>query len=413
MSDMHSLVPFPEAQARILSRVEPLAAEWVRVEDALGRALCADQRARRTLPPWDNSAMDGYALRSEDAQAGARLKVVEKIFAGHRSTRTLGKGECARIMTGAPVPLGSDAVEMQEKVQVHAGEGLGTIELTHAVPSGANVRSAGEDAREGEVLLPSGTPLGIPEAALLWAQGISEVEVPRRPRVAIVSTGDELCRPDQAQGDRIVDTNARALALAARRMGCEVAVLGIAPDVPGALDRLLETGFGYDVLLTSAGVSVGEKDFVRPTLERLGVELAFFGVAIKPGKPLAFGRRGKTFVFGLPGNPLSSLVTFELFVRPALRRMQGRLDALPRWAPGRYDAGPGGRPFTKKPGLSHFVRVTTTWRDDALWATPLSSQTSGALRSGAGATHLLHVPSSIERLEPGATVQLLPLDWGT
>jgi molybdopterin molybdotransferase len=315
-------------------------------------------------------------------------------------------------MTGAPIPPGADAVEMQEKVHALPGEGLGEITLTQAVRAGANVRSAGEDARAGEPLLAARTVLGIPEVALLWAQGFGEVAVPRRPRVGIVSTGDELCRPDEAGGDRIVDTNSRALALAVRRAGAEATVLGIARDEAESVERLLSSGLSFDVLLTSAGVSVGEKDFVRPALERLGVQLDFHGVAIKPGKPLAFGRKGSTLVFGLPGNPLSSLVTFELFVRPCLRALVGHPAPLPRFVPGRYDAGPSGRPLSKKPGLDHFVRVQASWREGAYLATPLSTQTSGAIRSGAGATHLMHVPARTERLESGAAARLLSLDWG-
>lgn len=411
MSDNPSLLPFEIAQARILEATGVLPAEWVRLEDALGRGLRTPQTARRTLPPWDNSGMDGYAVRSAEASAGARLRVVEAIFAGHRSTRTLGAGECARIMTGAPLPAGADAVEMQEKVRLHPGAGLGTVELTQSLEPGSNVRSAGEDAREGEVLLDAGTRLGIPEIALLWAQGIAEVEVPRRPSVAIVSTGDELCRPDEAGGDRIVDTNSRAIALAVQAMGGRASVLGIARDVPGEAERLIEAGLAHDVLITSAGVSVGERDFVRPALQALGVALDFFGVAIKPGKPLTFGRRGRTLVFGLPGNPISSLVTYELFVRPALRKMFGHPSPLPSWIGGRFDAGPSGRALTKKRGLAHFVRVRCAFREGALWAAPLASQTSGALRSGAGATHLMQVPLEAERLEPGAAVELLPLVW--
>jgi molybdopterin molybdotransferase len=297
-------------------------------------------------------------------------------------------------------------VELQERVTAHPGEGLGSVTLTRGLPPRANVRDAGEDAREGAVLLEAGARVGIPEAALLWAQGIAEVEVPRRPQVAIVSTGDELCRPDEAGGDRIVDTNSRALALLVEAMGGRASVLGIARDTPEATERLIAAGLQHDVLLTSAGVSVGEKDFIRPTLEKLGVALDFQGVAIKPGKPLAFGRRGQTLVFGLPGNPLSSLVTFELFVRPALKRMLGDPRPLPGPVSGRLDGT-----LSKKPGLAHFVRVRAEWRDGALWAAPLSSQTSGALRSGAGATHLLHLPRQVERLESGEAVELLPLGW--
>jgi molybdopterin molybdotransferase len=406
MSDIPPLLPYEVAQEKVLAAVQPLPSEWVRLEEAVGRATCSEVRARRTLPPWDNSAMDGYAVRAADTGPGVRLEVVEAIFAGQRPTRRLGPGQCARIMTGAPVPEGADAVQMQERVQVHGGQGLGSITLNQAVAPGTHVRSAGEDARAGEVLLETGTLLGIPDAALLWAQGISEVEVPRRPSVAIVSTGDELCRPDEAGGDRIVDTNSPSLALAVRAAGGRASVLGIARDDPAQIERLIEAGLSHDVLLTSAGVSVGERDFIRPTLAKLGVAIDFHGVAIRPGKPVAFGRRGGTLVFGLPGNPLSSLVTFELFVRPALRQLLGHPRPLAPFVGGRLDGT-----LAKKKGLAHFVRVRAEARDGALWAVPLPTQTSGALRSGVGATHLLHAGMSVERLESGAAVELLPLAW--
>jgi len=406
MSDIPPLLPYEVAQERVLAAVQPLPSEWVRLEEAMGRATRSEIRARRTLPPWDNSAMDGYAVRAEDTAPGARLEVVEAIFAGHRPTRVVGPGLCARIMTGAPIPEGADAVEMQERVQLDSGQGLGVITLSQAVAPRTHVRRAGEDARAGEVLLEAGTLLGIPDAALLWAQGISEVAVPRRPSVAIVSTGDELCRPDEAGDDRIVDTNSLALALAVRAAGGLPSVLGIARDEPAALERLIEAGLTHDVLLTSAGVSVGDRDFIRPTLARLGVALDFHGVAIRPGKPLAFGRHGRTLVFGLPGNPLSSLVTFELFVRPALRRLLGHPRPLTPFVSGRLDGS-----LIKKKGLAHFVRVRAEAREGALWALPLPTQTSGALRSGVGATHLLHAGMPVERLESGAAVELLPLAW--
>ncbi|HEX8702955.1 MAG TPA: molybdopterin molybdotransferase MoeA, partial [Myxococcaceae bacterium] len=239
-------------------------------------------------------------------------------------------------------------------------------------------------------------------------QGLLTAPVPRRPRVAILSTGDELCRADEPPEGRIVDTNAPALALAVARAGGTPTLLGIARDTLEEVSSRLEAAQGFDVVLTSAGVSVGERDFVKAALEQQGVEMNFWRVAIKPGKPLAVGRRGATLYFGLPGNPTSSLVTFELFVRPVLRRLLGHTEVEPARVPGRLDGE-----LRKPAGLAHYIRVAATWREGALWARPLATQTSGVLRSAAAATHLLHFPRSSSSLAHGAHVELLPVSWGS
>jgi molybdopterin molybdotransferase len=398
-------LPAGEAQDRILSDLRPLPEEWTLLDDALGFTLTSDVIARRTQPPWDNSAMDGYAVRSADAtEPPVTLAVVGVVHAGDEPSRVVGPGEAVRIMTGAPLPPGADAVVMQERTRA-AGEGR--VELQERTVPRQNVRDAGEDARAGEVLLPAGTSLGIPELALLAGQGMTSVRVPRRPQVAIVATGDELCRADAEPRGRIVDTNSVALALGVRRAGGVPHVLGIAPDRPDAVERLLGEALQHDVVLTSAGASVGEHDYVRPALERLGVSMDFWRVAIKPGKPLAFGRRGATRVFALPGNPTSSLVTFELFVRPALLRLVGRTHPLPVPVQAR-----SGMDLKKNKDLAHFVRVVLCWRDGEPWAEPLPIQTSGAVRSAVAATHLLHFPMDAMSVRRGDRVELLPVGWG-
>lgn len=405
MKEDAALLPVEDARARTLALVSPLPPEWVRLEEALGRALAQDVRAQRTLPPWDNSAMDGFAVRSADLSAPlpVRLQVKETIYAGQTPRQEVQPGTCARIMTGAPLPAGADAVVMRERTRPE-GE---AVDILEAVKAGNFVRPRGEDARAGELLLGRGTPLGIPELGLLLGQGLQSVPVPRRPRVAILSTGDELCRADEPPEGRIVDTNGPALALAVARAGGVPTLLGIARDTLEDVASHLARAEGFDVVLTSAGVSVGEHDFVRAALERLEVAMDFWRVAIKPGKPLAVGRRGRTVYFGLPGNPTSSLVTFELFVRPALRRLLGFTEVEPPRVAGRL-AGE----LQKPPGLAHYVRVTATWREGELWAQPLSTQTSGVLRSAASATHLLHFPRPASRLAPGEQVELLPVSWG-
>lgn len=410
MNDAAPLLPVEEARARVLALATELPREWVALEAALGRALADDVTAQRTLPPWDNSAMDGYAVRSADLAAPppVRLTVVETIYAGATPKREVGPGTCARIMTGAPLPAGADAVVMRERTRPVPEGGVEQVDILEQEPVGPGhfVRPRGEDAREGQVLLPRGTPLGIPELGLLWAQGLASVRVPRAPRVAILSTGDELCRADEAPQGRVVDTNAPSLALAVRRAGGVPTLLGIARDTRESVEAALARLDGFDVVLTSAGVSVGERDHVKEVLATLGVEQHFWRVAIKPGKPLLVGRRGDTLFFGLPGNPTSSLVTFELFVRPALRRRLGHTDVEPGRVPGRLD----GR-LSKAAGLAHFVRVRAAWREGDLWARPLATQTSGVLRSAAAATHLLHFPRESSSLAHGALVELLPLSW--
>jgi molybdopterin molybdotransferase len=409
MTPEAELLPVEDARARALALASPLPVEWVPLNEALGRALGADQLAQRTLPPWDNSAMDGYAVRSADllGPLPVRLTVGETIHAGETPERELSPGVCARIMTGAPLPVGADAVVMQERTRALQGAEGPAVEILEAVKPGHFIRPRGEDARAGEPLLAKGTPLGIPELGLITAQGLLTVAVPRRPRVAILSTGDELCRADEAPEGRIVDTNAPSLALAVARAGGLPTLLGIARDTQAEVSARLADAQGFDVVLTSAGVSVGEKDFVKAALQEQGVEMNFWRVAIKPGKPLAVGRRGHTLYFGLPGNPTSSLVTFELFVRPVLRRLLGHADVEPPRVPGRLDGE-----LRKAPGLAHYIRVAATWREGELWARPLATQTSGALRSAASATHLLHFPREASSLSHGGHVVLLPVTWG-
>ena len=400
-------LPAPEAQERILHDLVPLPEAWTPLEEALGFALTSDVIARRTQPPWDNSAMDGYAVRSADvARTPVTLPVVAVVHAGDQPTRPVGPREAVRIMTGAPVPPGADAVVMQERTRALPGPGLGQVEIQATAAPRQNVRDAGEDARAGQLLLAAGTVLGIPELALLAAQGMTFARVPRRPRVAIIATGDELCRVDDEPNGRIVDSNSIAIAAAVRRAGGIPVVLGIAPDRPEDVERLIRAGLDHDVVLTSAGASVGEHDHVRPALERLGVAMDFWRVAIRPGKPLAFGRRGASRVFALPGNPASSLVTFELFVRPALLRLGGRPSPLP--VPVRARSG---MDLKKNKGLAHFIRVVLRWREGDPWADPLPTQTSGAVRSTVTATHLLHFPIDAMSIGRGDPVELLPVGW--
>jgi molybdopterin molybdotransferase len=392
-----------EALSRILGLVSPLQTEWISIGKAIGRVAAEPIIASRTVPPWDNSAMDGYAVRSDDLlRCPARLRVTDVIYAGHLPTKPVQPGGSARIFTGAPIPSGADAVVMQEKTRAEGD----WVEVLEPVGPGTSIRPKGEDATKGEELIAAETPIGIPEAGLLWSQNKSEVAVHRQPKVAILSTGDELAELGDASQERIIDSNSLCLAAAVSRAGGVPTRLGIAPDSLDEIHRRLGEAQQFDVVITSAGVSVGERDFVRDALGRLGVDMSFWRVAIKPGKPLAVGRKNQTVYFGLPGNPTSSLVSFELFVRPALRRMLGYLSASPFSVSGRL-----AEELKKPKGLTHYVRAVATLRDGEIWARPLASQTSGALRSAASATHLIVFPEDSSGIQIGSPVQLIPLSW--
>ncbi len=401
-----SLLSVDDAQARVLQGLTPLEATLAETHEAIGRVLSSDITATRTIPAHNNSAMDGFALRAADVvKPGATLAIIETIHAGRAPSRRVEPGQCARIMTGAPLPDGADAVVMQEQTE-RAGADAAQVTINATATVGLNVRLAGEDARAGTVLLPAGTAVGIPEAGLLWAQGLRQVHTFRRPTVAIASSGDELCTLDEVRPDKIVDTNSLSIAAAVRRAGGVPRILGIAPDNADALTQLVKAGLEADVLITSAGVSVGEHDFTKEAFTRAGVTIDFWKLAMRPGKPLAFGARGRTLVFGLPGNPTSSLVSFELFVRPALLRLQGHSRLFPQPTTAKLKVGQ-----RKKAGLRHFVRVQLELSGEDTWAVPLGTQTSGAVRSAAGATHLAVLPETAEDLAPGAAVSVIPVSW--
>jgi molybdopterin molybdotransferase len=333
------------ALARILDRlsdVAPLPAERVPMAAALGRALAEEVRASRSLPPFDGSQMDGYALRAADApRAGARLRVALEVFAGEAPGAPLPPGTCARIYTGAPLPEGADCAEMQEEV-VRRGA---VARFRRAAERGRFVLPAGADCREGQVALPAGTAVDAGTIGLAAALGRTELSVHRRPRVGLLATGDEIVAVDRAAGPgQIRDSNSHALAAACAEAGAVPVLLPLARDDRASLARALAAAEGLDAIVTTGGVSVGARDLVRPALEAAGARLDFWRVAMRPGKPVAFARLGRTAVFGLPGNPASALVTFEIFVRPALRALQGlpgsgRL-VFPPASPGRSRSRP-------------------------------------------------------------------------
>ena len=310
-----------EALEEILSRVKPLPTERVPLMAALGRALAEPIVSGREIPPWANSSMDGYAVRAADtARSPVRLNVVDTVTAGMMPSRSLGAGEAIRIFTGAPLPAGADAVIPQEDTDATDGH----VTLKASVTTGAYVRPRGEDLRVGDAVLVPGVALGPAEIGLLATLGHSQVLVHRQPRVAILSTGNELAELGSEPGPgQIPNTNSYSLFAQVIEAGAAPMNLGIASDRLESIEERLRWGESADVLLSSAGVSVGDLDLVKTALTRAGAELHLWQVSMRPGKPITFGSLGQRAVFGLPGNPVSAMVTFELFVRPALRRLAG------------------------------------------------------------------------------------------
>ncbi|HET9555492.1 MAG TPA: gephyrin-like molybdotransferase Glp [Anaeromyxobacteraceae bacterium] len=394
-----------EALARILDRareVAPLPAVQVPLAEALGRALAEDLRARGPLPPFPASTMDGYALRAADApRPGARLRVAFEVAAGHPAASPLPRGACCRIFTGAPLPRGADAVELQERVE---REGEFAI-LGRAAEAGRFVRAAGDDVPRGAVALAAGQVLDPGSIGLAASLGRTRVRVRRQPRVAILPTGDEVVPLGTRPGfGQIVESNAHALAAAVADAGGLPVILPIARDDRRALRRALARVRGADALLTTGGVSVGERDLVREALAEAGARLDFWRVAMRPGKPLAFGRLGRTLVFGLPGNPASALVAFELFARPALRALAGLPGSGRVVARGRLDA-----PQEKPPELTVYLRVHARREASGLVLSPLRTQASGNTSSIAGHGALAVLPPGRRRLPRGAQVDAILL----
>jgi len=399
-----------EAQRAILEQALPLGVETIGARDALGRVLAEAVVSRFDLPPADNSAMDGYAVRRTDllsasAESPVRLQVVDEIPAGGQSNTRLEARQAVRIFTGAPIPAGADAVVRQEDTETEGDR----VSIRVAPAPREHIRDAGEDVRRGEAVLQPGQVLGPGALGVLASLGRSVVSVHQKPRVAILSGGDELVEPDgEIEGGRIVSSNSYSLAAQCRLAGADPTYLGIARDNPDDIERHFRAGLHADVLVSSAGVSVGDRDYVRDVLEKLGCTLLFWGVNLKPGYPFAFGRFADDagpLVFGLPGNPVSAMVTFELFVRPALRRMAGHSTLYRPLVRARL-----AETLRKQPGRIHFVRVELERDGEQIVARSTGNQSSGVLRSMSLAQGLLIFPAEARELVEGETVSVQVLD---
>jgi molybdopterin molybdotransferase len=400
-----------EASERILAEVKALQQDTVPLREALGRVLAEDVSATVTMPPWSNSSMDGYAVRSADitpVMTGepVKLRVIATIAAGEFAPRALKRGEAMRIMTGAPVPGGADSVIRKEDTD----GGSEKVEIREARDVWKNIRAAGEDYQSGDLLAKRGAPLKPALLGVLASTGIATVQVFRRPRVAIISSGNELVDLDDfdqvVAARRIVSTNSYTLEALTRVSGGIPEDLGIASDTRASLKKKLESAAGYDLILTSAGVSVGDLDHTRDVFARLGGKQKFWKVKMRPGAPLAFGLLNDVPWLGLSGNPVSAMVSFELFVRPALRKMQGYATLFRR--PISVILEEEVKIAAK---LTHFLRANVTRHEDGTLTARLTGhQSSGALTSMVKANALLIVPGTHQKVAKGEVLHALMLD---
>ncbi len=421
------MITIEEALGRILSLADVLPAEEKRLIDALGQVLDEDIASSFDIPPLDNTAMDGYAVRSADTIGAAperpvQLRVIGEVAAGYRFDGEVSSGAAVRIMTGAPVPVGADAIvpfeetdEPFDRAPARTGRvQSAAVNVFKEALAGANIRRAGEDVRPGKVLVQRGTVLRPSEIGVIASLGRSTVRVIRRPAVAVLSTGDELLEPGQPRsGAKIYDSNAHSVGALAKRYGGIPRLLGIAQDTVEALTAKIHEGMDADMLVTSAGVSRGDYDVVKDVLAREG-EIDFWTVAMKPGKPLAFGcfypdgAGGRRVPhIGLPGNPVSSMVTFELFGRPAMMKMMGKRD----WRRPRVRAIAQDRIVNENDPRVFLARCIVTERDGRYYASLTGSQGSGILTSMMRANALTVIPAAVDVVDAGDEVEVIMLDW--
>jgi molybdopterin molybdotransferase len=403
------MVSVEEALNRVLNRIPVLGLEKMNIIGSLGRVIGEDIVAPRDIPPLDNSAMDGYAVRSADIKRASRevpvsLKVIEDLPAGALPKRSLTQGQAIRIMTGAPIPNGADAVVMVENT-----EGTGQeVRIFQGVRRGENIRRAGEDVKKGERIIPKGSVIRAAEVGMLASVGRASIYVHQRPVVAILCTGNELIDVDEEIAHhKIVSSNSYTLSAQVLECAALPLQLGIAMDKPEEIEAKLRHGLRADVILSSAGVSVGDYDLVKDILGKIGFQMEFWGVAMRPGQPLVFGTIAAKPTFGLPGNPVSSMVSFEQFVRPSLLKMMGHENLF--------------RPvveavlkeeISKKPGRRHFMRARVSSEEGRYMVTTTGPQGSGILNSMVEANALLIVPEEVTKIKAGEKVQVQILDRG-
>jgi molybdopterin molybdotransferase len=404
MAGNKDLLPVAEAQQRIIEAVAPLPAEQISLADGLGRVLAADVASRRDQPPMAVSAMDGYAVRAADvATLPVTLKVIGYAPAGHAFDGILGPGEAVRIFTGAPVPEGADAIVIQENTE-QADETVRVVD--GKAPAGRFIRPAGLDFATGDVLLPRGKVLTARDVGLSAAMNVPWLSVYRKPRISILATGDEIVMPGDPIGrDQIVSSNALSLAAFITAQGGAPLDLGIAPDEEDGLRALAAGARGSDILVTTGGASVGDHDLVQSVLGDIGLEVDFWRIAMRPGKPLMFGRIDGTFLIGLPGNPVSSLVCAIMFLAPAIRRMLGMDNLLPETGMARL-----GTDLTENDEREDYLRASLSRNENGdVIATPYGKQDSSMFATIARADALLIRKPFAAAAKSGTPVEFIPL----
>jgi molybdopterin molybdotransferase len=393
-----------EAVDRVLAQIRPLPEEVVATAAAMNRVASQEVVAGLTSPPWRNASMDGYAVRSADIAPGVQLKVVESIAAGSFPSLPIAVGEAARVMTGAPVPEGADTVVRHEDTD----NGRAIVTIANTRDARRNIRQAGEDYGAGDVLVSPGALLGVAHLALLASAGVKQVAVHKRPRVAVLSSGDELVAledfTDELRDKKIVSSNSVSLVAAIREAGGDPVDLGIAGDDRASLREKLELARDADLIVSSAGISVGDHDHIREVFSELGGRIDFWKVRMRPGAPIAFGTLGKTPWIGLSGNPVSAIVTFELFVRPAIRRLLGASDLFRATIPVTL-----GESITLAAPLMHFLRAVITTENGTHVARLSGSQSSAVLTALAKADALLILPGDNLEVGAGEKHRALPL----
>ena len=397
------MISVQKALDLILGPIRTVGTERKDLLHSLGRVLAEPIVSSRDQPPWDNSAMDGYAVRHADItqasdQAPVRLEIIEEIPAGSLPKKMVGAGQASRIMTGAPMPDGADAVIRIEDTRPDGNR----VDILRPADPGEDIRCRGEDIAAGQIVLERGCFIGPAEIGMLASMGRSVVQVFQQPRVAVLATGDELADlGEELTPDKIMNSNGYAMAAQVLEAGGVPINLGVARDTRESLRERLSEALAADLIVISGGVSVGEYDFVREVLAELGADLSFWKVAMKPGKPLAFGMIRNKPVFGLPGNPVSTMVTFEEFVRPALRKMQGLHRIFRPVIEAVLAEG-----ITKPVGKIHFIRAVVTWTGGRYEVRATGSQSSGVLTSMLKANGLLVAPSDVSRIDGGQIVKV-------
>ena len=403
------MISVEEALERILGEIHPLLPTQVPLAESAGLVLAEDVIAREDMPPFANSAMDGFALRSQDSQPRAgqppRLRVTGGVAAGYVADHAVEEGTAMRIMTGAPVPPGADTV-IQIELTKYDGPESSWVEILQPVAPGNNIRPAGEDMRSGQTTLRQGTEIGPWEIGILATLGLAMVPVIRRPQVAILGTGDEVIDIDQPlKPGKIRNSNSYLLEAAVARAGAQPVRLGVARDTVESLREKFAQALGCDLIITSGGVSVGDFDLVKNIMSEQG-EINFWRINMRPGKPVAFGHIGQTPLLGLPGNPVSAAVTFELFGRPVLRKMLGHTRLQRSQVEVTVEDG-----VAEKAMRRHYVRAHVQWREGHFIAHTTGNQGSNIMTSLINANALIIVPEGSVEIPPGGTTRAMMLDW--